>query len=78
MASHETDMSGARWHKSTYSNGDGGDCVEVATNLARVVPVRDTKRGATGPVLRVGPAAWTAFVTATTTPGDRQPPAPTV
>lgn len=27
---HEFDLSNARWRKSSYSNGEGGDCVEVA------------------------------------------------
>ncbi|MGW0531897.1 DUF397 domain-containing protein [Streptomyces sp. NPDC003032] len=27
---HEYDLSNARWRKSTYSNGEGGSCVEVA------------------------------------------------
>jgi hypothetical protein len=26
----EYDLSTARWRKSTYSDGDGGECVEVA------------------------------------------------
>lgn len=26
----EYDLSNARWRKSTYSNGEGGSCVEVA------------------------------------------------
>lgn len=26
----DTDLSRAVWHKSTYSNGSGGNCVEVA------------------------------------------------
>lgn len=26
----EYDLSNARWRKSTYSDGNGGDCVEVA------------------------------------------------
>jgi hypothetical protein len=26
----EYDLTNARWQKSTYSNGEGGDCVEVA------------------------------------------------
>lgn len=26
----EYDLSNARWRKSSYSNGEGGDCVEVA------------------------------------------------
>ncbi|WP_306332960.1 DUF397 domain-containing protein [Streptomyces sp. KL118A] len=27
---HEYDLSNARWRKSSYSNGEGGNCVEVA------------------------------------------------
>ncbi|MGW0549758.1 DUF397 domain-containing protein [Streptomyces altiplanensis] len=27
----EYDLSTATWHKSSYSGGDGGDCLEVAT-----------------------------------------------
>ncbi len=30
MANTEPDLSTARWWKSSYSNGDGGNCVEVA------------------------------------------------
>ncbi|MEU7058586.1 DUF397 domain-containing protein [Streptomyces sp. NPDC046197] len=26
----EYDLTNARWYKSSYSNGEGGDCVEVA------------------------------------------------
>ncbi|WP_031083340.1 DUF397 domain-containing protein [Streptomyces sp. NRRL WC-3549] len=48
------------WCKSSYSAGNGGDCVEVATTYASVY-VRDSKR-AEGPVLDVGPAQWAAFV----------------
>ena len=47
------------WRKSTYSNANGGDCVEVAS--ADVITVRDTvDRG--GPQLSVSPSAWAAFV----------------
>ncbi|MEU9829660.1 DUF397 domain-containing protein [Micromonospora chersina] len=58
------DLIGARWRKSTRSGGNGGDCVEVADNLAGVVAVRDSKDPA-GPVLTFDPAAWTRFVTMT-------------
>ncbi|MBU6530922.1 DUF397 domain-containing protein [Streptomyces mayonensis] len=34
-------MNDVVWHKSSYSNQAGGDCVEVATELLAVVPVRD-------------------------------------
>jgi hypothetical protein len=30
MASKQIDLSTAVWRKSSYSNGDGGECVEVA------------------------------------------------
>ncbi|MBT2394784.1 DUF397 domain-containing protein [Streptomyces sp. ISL-100] len=30
MASSDFDLSAAVWRKSSYSNGDGGECVEVA------------------------------------------------
>ncbi|MEU6993321.1 DUF397 domain-containing protein [Streptomyces sp. NPDC046465] len=33
MASHEIDLSVAVWRKSSYSNGSGGDCVEVAEHF---------------------------------------------
>ena len=38
-----SDLTGAVWHKSTRSCGNGGDCVEVAVNLPGVVAVRDSK-----------------------------------
>ncbi|MFC8101963.1 DUF397 domain-containing protein [Streptomyces sp. NPDC057363] len=59
---HECDLSNARWRKSSHSGGDGGEeCVEVADGVPGVVPVRDSKV-AGGPVVLVGPAAWTDFV----------------
>ncbi|MBT2506085.1 DUF397 domain-containing protein [Streptomyces sp. ISL-98] len=30
MASNGPDLSAAHWRKSSYSNGTGGDCIEVA------------------------------------------------
>ena len=59
----EFDLSNARWCKSTYSGGDGGeDCVEVAHDFPGVVPVRDSKSGTAGPVIVVGSAAWAEFI----------------
>ncbi|MBK3529638.1 DUF397 domain-containing protein [Streptomyces rubiginosohelvolus] len=52
-----------RWFTSSYSE-NGGQCVEVATNLAAphgIVPVRDSKN-VTGPALTVPAAAFSAFV----------------
>ncbi|MEU0939712.1 MULTISPECIES: DUF397 domain-containing protein [unclassified Embleya] len=37
------DLSTARWRKSSYTNADGGNCVEVAGGLPGIVPVRDSK-----------------------------------
>ncbi|NBM17553.1 DUF397 domain-containing protein [Streptomyces sp. GC420] len=48
------------WFKSSYSAGDGGDCVEVATSL-HTVQVRDSKE-TERPGLAVAPDAWAAFV----------------
>ncbi|MDG9674577.1 DUF397 domain-containing protein [Micromonospora sp. DH14] len=58
-----TDLSGAVWRKSTRSGDNGGDCVEVATNLPGVVAVRDSK-DAPGPLLTFTTQAWTDFIAA--------------
>jgi Domain of unknown function (DUF397) len=51
----------ATWRKSSYSGGNGGNCVEVAAQprSGRVL-VRDTK-DRKGPVLRFTPGAWQRF-----------------
>ncbi|MBX7265740.1 DUF397 domain-containing protein [Micromonospora sp. Llam7] len=56
------ELTGARWRKSTRSNGQGGNCVEVADNLPGVVAVRDSKDPA-GPALAFPPGAWRTFLT---------------
>ncbi|MEV5430524.1 DUF397 domain-containing protein [Streptomyces sp. NPDC052701] len=53
-------LDGLAWFKSSYSAGDGGECVEVAVRPARV-HVRDSK-DTTRAALAVQPAAWAAFV----------------
>ncbi|MEU7420661.1 DUF397 domain-containing protein [Streptomyces antibioticus] len=53
-------LDGLAWFKSSYSAGDGGECVEVATCPDRV-RVRDSK-DATRVALAVQPRAWTAFI----------------
>lgn len=57
-----TDLSRAAWRKSSRSGGNGGNCVEVATNLAGVVAIRDSKHPS-GPALTVSPDSWRAFRT---------------
>ncbi|MFE6729191.1 DUF397 domain-containing protein [Streptomyces californicus] len=52
-----------RWFTSSYSS-NGGQCVEVAANLATsrgIVPVRDSKV-MDGPVVSVPATAFAAFV----------------
>ncbi|SBT44604.1 DUF397 domain-containing protein [Micromonospora narathiwatensis] len=56
-----TDLTGAAWRKSTRSGDNGGDCVEVATNLPDVVAVRDSK-DPSGPSLRFTQPGWAAFL----------------
>ncbi|MGW0942456.1 DUF397 domain-containing protein [Streptomyces sp. NPDC002623] len=51
---------GLTWVKSTYSSGEGGQCVEVAT-CSQAVYVRDSKDSAR-PGLAVGQDVWATFV----------------
>jgi hypothetical protein len=60
MTSHPVDLSLAVWQKSTYSGGNGGQCVDVARNLPGIVAIRDSKNP-DGPKLIVSPDAWRAF-----------------
>jgi hypothetical protein len=66
MRDSRVDLSAPVWRKSSRSNTQGGDCVEVADGhpvlfRVRVVPVRDSKRPH-GPALLIPVAAWTAFL----------------
>ena len=60
MTSRGVDLSRAAWRKSSYSGGNGGQCVEVARNLPGIVAIRDSKDPG-GPRLVVTPGAWRAF-----------------
>ncbi|MFD1496597.1 DUF397 domain-containing protein [Streptosporangium lutulentum] len=55
------DLSAAVWRKSSRSGSNGGQCVEVATNLPGAVAVRDSKDPG-GPKLLLTPAGWQSFV----------------
>lgn len=57
------DLSAAAWRKSSYSNSDGGQCVEVSDDFAAVVPVRDSKNPH-GPALTFAADGWSSFVSA--------------
>jgi len=54
------DLTRAVWRKSSYSSGNGGNCVEVAVSLPGMVAVRDSK-DPDGPALMVTPAQWRSF-----------------
>ncbi|MET8446400.1 DUF397 domain-containing protein [Streptomyces sp. NPDC005209] len=62
MASNRIDLSDALWLKSSYSNGDGGNCVEVTRDFPGLVPVRDSKTPQ-APALILTPTAWAPFIT---------------
>lgn len=47
------------WRKSTYSQNNGGQCVEVAGIGGRIA-VRDSKDNS-GPVLEFAVSDWTSF-----------------
>ncbi|SCK55757.1 DUF397 domain-containing protein [Streptomyces sp. WMMB 322] len=52
---------GAVWRRSSYSNQEGGNCVEVADGLPGVVAVRDSKVSGS-PVVVVPAGSWRVFV----------------
>ncbi|OIK00104.1 DUF397 domain-containing protein [Streptomyces colonosanans] len=56
-------LSAATWIKSSYSDSNGGNCIEIAPGFPATVPVRDSKTP-DGPVLLVSHRAWSAFVAA--------------
>ncbi|MGQ4379973.1 DUF397 domain-containing protein [Streptomyces sp. SAS_267] len=56
----ENDLPSATWRKSSYSGGEGGNCLEVAAGHPPHIPVRDSKKP--GSVIAFGAAAWGAFV----------------
>ena len=54
------DLTKANWRTSTWSSGNGGNCVEIA-GLGVGVAVRDSKdRG--GPAFVFSAGAWSGFV----------------
>ncbi|MEU4652366.1 DUF397 domain-containing protein [Streptomyces sp. NPDC023723] len=55
------DLTGVTWRKSSYSDGGGTNCVEIAEGTPTLVPVRDSKVP-DGDVVLVGRDAWAAFL----------------
>jgi hypothetical protein len=48
------------WRKSSFSGGNGGECIEVGHGR-EVIAVRDSKQAGQGPALRFTPEAWRRF-----------------
>ncbi|MEV6513177.1 DUF397 domain-containing protein [Streptomyces sp. NPDC051642] len=55
------DLSTAAWRKSSYSDGGGTNCVEVADGHPDLVPVRDSKTPAARSLI-LAASAWSGFV----------------
>ncbi|MBE4738185.1 MULTISPECIES: DUF397 domain-containing protein [Streptomyces] len=60
----DPELGAAIWHKSSYSEGGGGNCLEV--HLAHpspspLIPVRDSKTPL-GPKLVFRAASWSLFI----------------
>ena len=60
------DLSGAAWRKSSYSGGNGGQCVELAATGGQngaepACAVRDSE-DPHGPVLAFGRRQWQQFI----------------
>jgi hypothetical protein len=55
------DLSSAAWRKSSYSGGNGGDCVEVAVLADARRAVRDSK-DPDGGALVFDSGDWMAFI----------------
>ncbi|QFQ98314.1 DUF397 domain-containing protein [Streptomyces phaeolivaceus] len=54
-------LSGAIWHKSSYSGGGNGNCLEASVSHVTHIPVRDSKTPL-GPKLVFRAESWSAFV----------------
>lgn len=54
------DLSRATWRKSSRSQGNGGECVEVAS-MHKIIAVRDSKN-VSSPNLIFGSRVWGSFM----------------
>ncbi|GAA2526520.1 DUF397 domain-containing protein [Streptomyces koyangensis] len=62
-------LSGARWFTSSYSNNQGGQCVEGAVLDCGQMAIRDTKDRQRGAFVFPAPA-WRAFLGAVKEGGE--------
>ncbi|MFI5657319.1 DUF397 domain-containing protein [Streptomyces sp. NPDC051684] len=52
------------WFKSSYSDDEGGNCLEAARSSAPTrIHVRDSKLGPQSPAFTATATAWNAFLT---------------
>lgn len=49
------------WFKSSYSDSQGGECLEAARTPHRI-HIRDSKLGPQGPAFSAAPDAWNHFL----------------
>lgn len=54
-------LNGLSWRKSSYSGGNGGACIQVASHGGKIL-VRDTKNHAHGPIQQYTAGAWRTFI----------------
>ncbi|MCH0568038.1 DUF397 domain-containing protein [Streptomyces sp. MUM 136J] len=59
------------WFKSSYSSGQGGECLEIALSRT-ALHIRDSKTP-TARTIAVSPAAWSAFLPRVRATGDAAP-----
>ncbi|MGW5447486.1 DUF397 domain-containing protein [Streptomyces asiaticus] len=60
----DLDLTTAEWVRSSYSDANGGQCVEFSRTFAQThdtIPVRDSKNP-DGPTLIVSAAGWSSFI----------------
>ncbi|WP_194922933.1 DUF397 domain-containing protein [Catenulispora pinisilvae] len=61
MSEHEYETASLVWRKSSYSNGQGGQCVETAVLPDGGRLVRNSKKP-DGPAVQFTAGEWSAFI----------------
>ncbi|WP_049571420.1 DUF397 domain-containing protein [Streptomyces sp. SBT349] len=67
------DLTAAEWVKSSYSGGNGGQCVEFSRSFvpSGMIPVRDSKSTASAGLI-FDTHAWAQFISVVKTGSDEQ------
>ncbi|MFE1749497.1 DUF397 domain-containing protein [Streptomyces anandii] len=61
-STREYDLTWADWHKSSYSGGEGGNCLEMASVRGTPIPVIRDSKTPLGPKLTFRTETWSTFV----------------